>query len=471
MIKEFSGKATENKILARSPEDALFEEVRKVDFNRLDTQGHVYLDYTGGGLYAQAQLDRHHALLKKEVFGNPHSSNPTSQGATVLVDKARQKVLDYFNAKDYYCIFTSNASGALKIVGECYPFEQDGQLLLFSDNHNSVNGIREYCKNGGAPFEYIPIHFEDLRVDRIALEKALDAYPDKKNKLLAFPAQSNVSGVKHDLEWIRKAKEKGWDVLLDAAAYVPTNPLDLSQIEPDFVSISFYKIFGYPTGLGCLLLRKTAFQKLHKPWFAGGTVSLASVRSADFFLQDNHERFEDGTVNYLGIPAVKIGIDYIESIGIGRIHDKVMRLTRLLVEGLKKIRHTNGGPVVRIFGPREFADRGSNIILNLFDPDGNVIPFESVEAEANKRKISLRSGCFCNPGIDEINNCITTEELAQYFSSRDRGDYYDMIHALGKMRGAIRISIGYPTNHADLDAFLAFIRTYVDHRLEPGEGC
>jgi selenocysteine lyase/cysteine desulfurase len=446
--------------------DAIFDQIREKDFKRLDTHGHVYLDYTGGGLYAATQLEKHHDLLKNEVFGNPHSSNPTSQNATHLVDDARQKVLGFFNASDdYYCIFTANASGALKIVGECYPFCEKGQLVLFADNHNSVNGIREFCRKGGAAFEYIPIHYEDLRVDRIILEKALKSYDDKENKLFAFPAQSNVSGVKHDLGWIKKAKDKGWDVLLDAAAFVPTNKLDLSTVKPDFVCVSFYKIFGYPTGLGCLLVRKSTFHKLQKPWFAGGTVSLASVRSADFFLTDNHERFEDGTINYLDIPAVKIGLDYIDSIGIEKINAKVMRYTAIMLEGLKKIKHANNERVVKIFGPKNSEERGSNIILNIFAPNGEVIPFEQVEKEANERKISLRSGCFCNPGIDEINNCITTEELAQYFSSRDRGDYYDMMSALGKMRGAIRISIGYPTNQSDIDRFLSFIETFKDRSL------
>lgn len=64
-------------------------------------------------------------------------------------DETRQKVLDFFNAEDYYCVFTSNASGVLKIVGESYPFDDEGAYDLLSDNHNSVNGIREYCRERG----------------------------------------------------------------------------------------------------------------------------------------------------------------------------------------------------------------------------------------------------------------------------------------------------------------------------------
>ncbi len=67
-------------------------------------------------------------------------------------------------------------------------------------------------------------------------------------------------------------------MLLDAAAFVPTNRLDLSVVKPDFVTVSFYKMFGYPTGVGCLLVRNSALPGLRRPWFAGGTVNFATVQ-------------------------------------------------------------------------------------------------------------------------------------------------------------------------------------------------
>lgn len=221
--------------------------------------------------------------------------------------------------------------------------------MLLADNHNSVNGIREYCKNSGGSFKYSPIQVENLSISENALEKKLKN-PINKNKLFAFPAQSNVSGIKHDLKWILKAKELGWDVLLDAAAFVPASILDLKKYKPDFVSISFYKIFGYPTGLGCLLVRKSTFNKLEKKWFAGGAVSLASVKAPFRFLTDNHERFEDGTINYLDIPAIKIGLEYIESIGMNRINERIESLMNYLYSELKTLCHSNGESQLDIFG-------------------------------------------------------------------------------------------------------------------------
>ncbi|WDT67331.1 aminotransferase class V-fold PLP-dependent enzyme [Cloacibacterium sp. TD35] len=435
-----------------------FEILRNVEYKRLDTHKQVYLDFTGGNLYAKSQILEHQDLLINNILGNPHSTNPTSQLSTKLVEEARQKVIDYFNAEDYYCIFTQNASNALKIVGESYPFNEKSHFLLLADNHNSVNGIRQFCLSKGGKVTYAPIYYQDLRMDEKFVMEKLQESENFENKLFAFPAQSNVSGVKHDLSWIKKAQDLGWDVLLDAAAFVPTNQLDLKEVKPDFVCVSFYKIFGYPTGIGCLLVNKKKFKKLQKPWFAGGTVSLVSVNAIHHFLINNHERFEDGTLNYLDIPAVKIGLDYIENIGIQRINERVASLRKYLFENLESLQHDNGRKLIQIFGPKDHQNLGGTIILGFYNQEGVRYEFEQIEEMANQHNISLRSGCFCNPGIDEVNNCLTDSELATYYSSHEQGDYKDMIKFLGKMRGATRISVGIATTKNDIDKLMNFMR-------------
>lgn len=447
----------ENNTITLSHDD-FFNELRQSEFSRLQQTGDVYLDYTGGNLYGSSQLEKHFDLLKNNVFGNPHSTNPTSELATRLVSEARQAVIEFFNADDYFCIFTQNASGALKIVGECYPFEHDGHYLLLSDNHNSVNGIREYSHGS---YEYVPVNYDDLTISETDLLHKLD-HTQKKNRLFAFPAQSNVSGVKHSLDWIKRAQDRGWDVLLDAAAYVPTSKLDLKQYHPDFVSVSFYKIFGYPTGLGCLLVKKSAFPKLKKKWFAGGTVSLASVIAPFHFLTNNHERFENGTINYLDIPALKIGLDFINSIGMQRINERVHSLINYLHQQLKELKHSNGERQLDIFGSPQRENTGGTMIMGFRNPDGSKINFERIEEISNGKKISIRSGCFCNPGIDETNNHLTSGEISNYFTSRDTGDYHDMIKYLNKMRGATRVSVGIATTKSDLDTFIAFVKELKD---------
>jgi selenocysteine lyase/cysteine desulfurase len=451
------------------PTTHTIDELRANDYTRLDLEGHIYLDYTGGGLYAESQLRRHNKLLAERVFGNPHSGNPTSQAATQLVEHAREYVLKFFNAdpEEYLAIFTSNASGALKLVGESYPFP-DGRYLLTFDNHNSVNGIREFAHARRAEVTYIPSMLPDMRVDESQLSREL-ARPatlapgaHRGHKLFAYPAQSNFSSVQHPLEWIEQAHQHGWDVLLDAAAFVPTNKLDLSAVKPDFVPISFYKMFGYPTGIGALLARKEALEKLHRPWFAGGTITVASVQGDKYYLADGASAFEDGTIDYLNIPAVEIGLKHLESVGYDIIHERVCTLTGWLLDNLVSMRHSTGVPLVRIYGPVTMQARGGAVALNFYDKDGRALDHRFIEQQANEVNISLRTGCFCNPGAGEVALGISRVELDVCFTQpghEERLTVDDFRHCIdGKSSGAVRVSVGMVSNFNDIQRFLTFAR-------------
>jgi selenocysteine lyase/cysteine desulfurase len=441
-------------------------DLRAREYQRLDEQGHIYLDYTGGGLYGTSQLQQHMALLQRGIYGNPHSSNPSSQSATSLDEQARAYVMRYFNASpdDYILIFTPNASGALKLVGESYPFAPGGHYLLTFDNHNSVNGIREFARAKGAQVTYVPVIPPDLRIDAARLRALLDEPASDQPRLFAYPAQSNFSGVQHDLSWIEIAQANGWDVLLDAAAFAPTNRLDLGQWHPDFVSLSFYKIFGYPTGIGALIARKAAVAKLRRPWFAGGTITIASVQGDGYYLEEGQAAFEDGTIDYLNLPAVEIGLRHIESIGIEQIHERVCALTGWLLDNLQQIRHDNGQPLVRIYGPTDCAQRGGTIAINLYDPEGRLIDYRVVQEQANQANISLRTGCFCNPGAGEMALGLTRADLEGCFHHAERMTFEQFITAMsGRVQGAVgalRISVGLATNFADVYHFMRFITRF-----------
>ena len=123
-----------------------------------------------------------------------------------VVEDARRAVLDWFNARDEYtAIFTQNATAALKHVGESFPFGPGGHYLLTVDNHNSVNGIREFARGKGAVVDYVPLTIPDLRIDTAAMDAMLGTVRALPPSLLAFPAQSNFSGVRHPLDLIDTA--------------------------------------------------------------------------------------------------------------------------------------------------------------------------------------------------------------------------------------------------------------------------
>jgi selenocysteine lyase/cysteine desulfurase len=257
-------------------DELFFAQLRVDEFARLDAGGHAYLDFTGSALYAERQVRAHAELLSRVVLGNPHSENPASHESTRLIEFARAQVLRFLDApaEDYAVIFTANASAAIKLVAESFPFGKDASLVLTADNHNSMNGIREYARNAAAPVHYLPLDGE-LRLDHPELRLA--SFPAAERGLFAFPAQSNFSGVKHPLSLARRAQSLGYQVLIDAAAFVPTSPLSLREVPADFVALSFYKVFGFPTGVGALVARRGALARLERPWFAGGTLEYASV--------------------------------------------------------------------------------------------------------------------------------------------------------------------------------------------------
>ncbi len=450
--------------LRRCPEYAatsVIDELRAREFSRLDRLGHVYVDYTGGGLYSESQVRTHAEFLQSTVLGNPHSTNPTSAVSTDHLERCRRRVLEFFNASpaEYIPIFTANATHALKLVGEGYPFCSGDILLLSFDNHNSVNGIREYDRARGAVTKYVPVMPPDMRILDCVLERYLEESPKICNRLFAYPAQSNFSGVQHPLEWIDKAHEKGWDTLLDAAAFVPTNRLDLSRWHPDYVAISFYKMFGYPTGVGALVARRAALEKLRRPWFAGGTITVASVQADRHFLAQGAQGFEDGTPNYACLPAVEGGLDFIDSIGIDAIHTRVVSLASWLIEHMLALKHGNGRPLIRIYGPTDMNMRGGTVAFNVYDGTGASIDHLVVEERANRMNISLRTGCFCNPGAGELALGLSKNEMIQcldHVGSRMSLDEFRQCID-GKSTGAVRVSFGLVSNFEDVRTLLRFL--------------
>jgi selenocysteine lyase/cysteine desulfurase len=447
------------------------DELRSTEYSYLDEQGHVYLDYTGAGLAARSQLRAHERRIAEGCFGNPHSVNPTSSASTELIERARAAVLRYFNttADDYAVIFTPNATAACRLVGEAYPFRGGRRLVLTADNHNSVNGIREFARARGGRVGYVPLTSPELRVGEGAVRAALSR---GRPGLFAYPAQSNFSGVRHPLDWVAVAQAAGYDVLLDAAAYLPSSRLDLSAVRPEFVAMSWYKVFGYPTGVGSLLVRRDALARLERPWFSGGTILGVSVQGRWHRMLDDESAFEDGTVNFLSIPDVETGIDWIEGIGVELVGRRVSMLTGWLLDCLGRLKHDNGAPLIRLYGPAGLTSRGGTVSFNFLDPAGRVIDERAVARDAAAAGISLRAGCFCNPGAGE---------WAFGLSSRDvRGPWWsalagarrwqrigtvdDYLSVIGlPTGGAVRVSAGLASNLADIEAFLDFAeRTYRD---------
>jgi selenocysteine lyase/cysteine desulfurase len=166
-----------NAFLKAFPEYQLtsqLDDLYASDFSRLDRTGETYVDYMGGALYPESLIRRYTAFLNSNVLGNTHSvsnryhiscstrffviqhPHNSSKLSATCADEARAAVLSFFHAPpEYTVIFTGNATGALKLVGEAYPFTKQSTYILGADSHNSVHGIREFATRAEAKVCYI----------------------------------------------------------------------------------------------------------------------------------------------------------------------------------------------------------------------------------------------------------------------------------------------------------------------------
>ncbi|KAJ8938858.1 hypothetical protein NQ318_019919 [Aromia moschata] len=240
-----------------------------------------YLDHAGSTLYSEKQIQGVFSDLSKNIYANPHAKNLASRLTEDAIDIIRYQILDHFNTniEEYSVVFTSGTTAALKIIGECFNYGDDGTLAYLENNHTSVLGVRNYAKN------LVEIKTEvALRLSSTSTVTDCELDTEESyfsNSLFVYPTQCNFSGTKYPLTWIENIrngilnslspkKTKNWYVSLDCASYVSTNKLDLSKHKPDFVTISFYKMFGYPTGLGALL---STLQRLVAKFETTGSVN------------------------------------------------------------------------------------------------------------------------------------------------------------------------------------------------------
>jgi len=439
-----------------------FAALRRREFSRLDALGLAYLDSTGSALYGESQLRAQHELLRDGCFGNPHSEHAPSRRSTETIERAREAVLGFLGADpaSHSVIFTANTTAAIKLVAESYPFARRSSCLLAADNHNSVNGLREYARRAGAEVAYLPLdatlHLADPE-DTLAKAAA--------GGLLAFPAQSNFSGVCHPLALVARAKERGLDVLLDIASHAASHPVSLADCPADFVALSFYKLFGLPTGLGALVARREALGRLRRPWFAGGTVLYASVDPPGHRLRSAAAGFEDGTPNFLAIAALAAGFALLDEVGMPRLERRIASLTALLLERLSALRHPSGGPLVRIYGPATLAGRGGTVAFNVLDREGRAVPYWIVEERSREAGIALRGGCFCNPGAAQAALELDGEASAHCFSRL--GDDFTperFAACLDQPVGAIRISLGMANDRQDVERALGLVASFAERR-------
>ncbi|KAJ1974725.1 hypothetical protein H4R35_003474 [Dimargaris xerosporica] len=488
--------------------DAIMES----DFPQLQDQ--VYLDHAGTTIPSRVAVQAFARQATQQVWGNPHSQNGPAQRTADCIQWVRTRILDTFNTTelDYSVVFTANATAGLKLVGESFPWAQHVQqsklgsrneahgatshFWFLQQAHTSVVGIRELAYHHGARVRSFTEAEINSWIASVAdKEPSSDELPAGPVHLLAYPAQCNFSGTRFPLAWstaIQRCMSTEtipsgrWVTLLDAASYVTTAPLDLSRSKEsaDLVVVSFYKMFGFPTGLGALLIKNSVAPLLTKRYFGGGSVAaIAYDEPWQQYRAQISDRLEDGTVNFMDIVALRSAYERWAILFPDQqlVTRHTASLTAWGIAQLAQLRHFNGHSVCQLYLEPEVLDtvvdlgltaerlpttmaklaqrQGPILCLNLRRADGSWVGYTEVARLANLSRISLRAGGACNPGA--MHRWLQLD-AATVKANLDQGhvcwDNHDLID--GRPTGALRISFGAMSTFRDLQQWLSFIQTH-----------
>ena len=351
----------------------------------------LYLDNAGAAVPTKELIYECNNVLVDNTFGNPHSDPKTH----VIIEKTRKNVLNFIglNEEEYTLLFTSGATEAIKFIGYNFNVKKFSYTRC---NHNSITGLRNLFNNK------VNVLDDEFNIINSWGEEGKEGI-----NLIAYPLESNFSGKLFPLEKVNELQNENTFVLLDCAKYITCRKLDLEIAKPDFIPISFYKIFGMPTGLGCLCINKRALPFIKKDYYGGGTYSIIDPLQKDVFVpREFPQNSEDGTCNYQGIISLNISLelnnDYYTK-------NKAVEITKYAFKELKKLKHYNNTPLLQIYGVDDINNHGSIIAFNLIDQNGEYIGFKDVEKLCEQKGIKIRSGCFCNPGECQFYLNLTSE--------------------------------------------------------------
>ena len=455
----------------------------------------VYLDHAGTTPYPRSLVSDFATEMNSNLFGNPHSNSPSSMLSSDVIESTRAQALAFFKAdpEHFDLIFVANATAAIKLVMGCFSDHSRKAASWYSyhgDSHTSLVGVREAVGVTSRCFKSDEEvnDWTHSRCSQVQEGILKDSSSETTVSLFAYPAQSNMNGRRLPMmSWsraIRSSKTSTSQVytLLDAAAYVAIAQLDLSDPDntPDFIALSFYKIFGLPD-LGALIVRKASGHVLgERHYFGGGTVDMVingtddEAHSEAWHAKKSslHEMLEDGTPASHSILALNLALKTHQRL-FGSMEDVsqyTCNLISILHEKMSRLFHSNGRLVCKIYegSPHKYGtseDQGPTIAFNVQNSRGEWVGKSDFERLAILNNIQLRTGGVCNPGGIASALKMSAQEMRDNFDEGLRcGNELDEIN--GKPTGIIRVSLGAMSSMQDIEKFMGFMQLFVDTNPE-----
>jgi molybdenum cofactor sulfurtransferase len=464
----------------RAGYNAAVEDFREEEFPML--RDSIYLDHAGTTLYSKSLMERFSQDMMHTLYGNPHSASGSSQLSTSRIEDIRLRALRFFNADpvDFDLVFVANATAGIKLVAEALRALPGGFSFTYHEaSHTSLVGVREEANES--------VCLDDDGVLNWARGASAVNYGGNtpKTVLFGFPGQSNMDGRRYPLSWAHALREQGEQAglgrvftLLDAAALAASSPVDLSKAEsaPDFMVVSFNKIFGFPD-LGALFVRRDAWTAFnHRKYFGGGTVATVVCKTEQWHApktESLHDRLEDGTLPIHSIIALDAAFETHHRLfgSMSQISQHTSFLSRRLQKRLSSLKHTNGDVVCVMYTQDPERVQAAHLLpgpivaFNIRSQAGAWISLAEVEKLASLKNFHVRTGGVCNPGGIAAALGLGPWEIRDNFSAGFRCGTTSDIMA-GKPTGIIRASLGAMSTIADVDALADFVKEFYVERAE-----
>ncbi|TLX84293.1 MAG: cysteine desulfurase [Thaumarchaeota archaeon] len=349
-----------------------------------------------------------------------------AEEATAAYENTRDKVAKFINVKNREeIVFVRGTTEAINLVtyswGRQNVHRDDIIVTTEYEHHSNIVPWQLLAKETGAKLEYIGVDDNgELILDQ------LDGYLDSgRVKIVTFSQMSNVLGTitKSD-EIIRKCRKKDVRVLVDAAQSVPHMEVDLQKLDCDFFAFSAHKMLG-PTGVGVLWAKKELLESMSP--FNGGGDMIREVHKYETTWNDLPYKFEAGTPNIADVIGFSTAIDYLERIGMDKVREHEMELTKYALDKLSQIKG------MKLYGTNEIAKRGGVISFNL----GDIHPHD-LATIIDEDGIAIRSGHHCAQVLMERLDVAATSRTSFYiYNTKEEVDVF--IKSLYRAKELFRI--------------------------------
>ena len=349
-----------------------------------------------------------------------------SEEATAAHEEARAKIARFINARSpQEIVFVRGTTEAINLVAQSWGRANlgpgDGIILTQMEHHSNIVPWQLLCREKHSHLKYVGIT-DDGHLDESDYQMQLE---NDGAKLVTVSHASNVLGTINPVrEMIRDAHKHNSRVLVDAAQSIPHMPVDVQDLDCDFLAFSGHKMCG-PTGIGVLYAKKELLESM--PPFHGGGEMIREVHMYESTWKDPPYKFEAGTTNIAGAIGLGAAVDYLNHIGMRKIRLHEQELTRYAIDHLSRIKG------ISIYGPKDPSQREGVVSFNVGD-----IHAHDMATLLDEDAICVRSGHHCaQPLMERLGVSATTR--ASFYLYNTEQEVNRLVESLEKAKKVFKL--------------------------------